>query len=294
MKLAIKCNVILLAIFGLGLGTAFFIARNYLLNSAREQVLEQARLMMETSSSTRKYTSEHIRPILDKYQRHSAAFYPESVPAFSATQMFAYLRRVYPEYTYKEATLNPTNPSDRAVDWEADIISLFRNPPALREFIGEREAPNGRLLYLARPIQAVESCLECHSTPAAAPPAMVTVYGRDNGFGWKLNEIIGAQIVSVPLSIAQNLARQALWRFMGALAGFAVVTLLLLNVALATAVIRPVMRISAAAIEVSKGNLSIGEVPVTGKDEIAMLADSLNRIQRSLVKAIRSLEHGEP
>jgi protein-histidine pros-kinase len=66
MKLAIKFNVILLVIFGLGLGAAFLIARDELLSGARDQVLQQARLMMETSSSARKYTSEHIRPILDK------------------------------------------------------------------------------------------------------------------------------------------------------------------------------------------------------------------------------------
>src|SRR5579863_4484985 len=116
MKLAIKLNLVLVAIFGLGSIAAFLSARSYLLAGARDQVSQQARLMMETSSSTRRYTSDHIRPILDKCQPHSA-FYPESVPAFSATRMFGYLHDIYPDYAYREATLNPTNPSDRAVDW---------------------------------------------------------------------------------------------------------------------------------------------------------------------------------
>jgi HAMP domain-containing protein len=289
MKLALKFNLLLLAIFAAGLGGAYLAARDYLLTSARDQVVQQARLMMETSASTRKYTSEHIRPILEKYQRDSA-FYPESVPAFSATRMFGYLHDIYPEYSYKEATLNPTNPSDRAVDWEADIVNMFRNTPAEREFTGERDAPNGRLLYLARPIKAVQTCLECHSTAASAPPAMVTVYGADNGFGWKLNEIVGAQIVSVPLSIPQNLAKHALANFMLLLAAFSAVTFGLVNVVLMSAVIRPVARMSAAADEISKGNLNVPEVPASGKDEISVLGAALNRINRSLVRAIRSLE----
>ncbi|HUE22573.1 MAG TPA: DUF3365 domain-containing protein [Bryobacteraceae bacterium] len=288
MKLAIKFNVALLAIFGLGSAGAFLSARAYLLGRARDQVSQQARLMMETSASTRKYTSEHIRPILDKYQHNSAAFYPESVPAFSATRMFGYLRDIYPEYTYREATLNPTNPSDRAVEWEATVVNMFRNTPAQREFIGEHEAPNGRLLYLTRPIKAVESCLECHSAPSSAPAAMVNVYGSGNGFGWRLNEIVGAQIVSVPLSVPQALARRALGRFMLWLAGFLLGTLVLLNAALFLTVIRPLARISAVATELSKGNLSVAEVPVTGRDEISKLADSLNRINR-LVKALKLL-----
>jgi HAMP domain-containing protein len=292
MKLAFKFNLVLLAIFALGSAGAFLTARAYLLARARDQVSQQARLMMETSSSTRKYTSDHIRPILEKCQRHDAVFYPESVPAFSATRMFGYLHDIYPEYAYREATLNPTNPSDRAVDWEANVVNIFRDTKSRQELIGEHEGPNGRLLYLARPIKAVESCLECHSAPGAAPAAMVNVYGNDNGFGWKLDEIVGAQIVSVPLSVPRALARDALARFMLWLAAFLVATLILVNAALFLTVIRPLAAISALASGLSKGNLNVSEVRVTGRDEISGLADSLNRINR-LVRAMKLLGQSE-
>jgi protein-histidine pros-kinase len=290
MKLASKFNAILGATLAAGSLTAFLIARQYLLTNARDQVLQQARLMMETSTSTRKYTSENIRPILDRYQRRSAVFYPESVPAFSASRMFSYLREKYPEYSYREATLNPTNPSDRAVDWEADIIHMFRNTPGQLEFIGDRESPSGRVLYLARPIKAVESCLECHSIAKTAPKAMLAVYGADNGFGWKLNEIIGAQIVSVPLSVPQALASRTLWRFLILIAAFSIVTLILFNLALSRYVIRPVDRLSLAADEFSKGNFGVAELPVTGNDEISVLTRAFNRMHRSLAKAANLFE----
>jgi protein-histidine pros-kinase len=168
------------------------------------------------------------------------------------------------------------------------VVNMFRNTPTQREFIGEHEGPNGRLLYLARPIKAVESCLECHSAPNAAPTAMVNVYGGDNGFGWKLNEIVGAQIVSVPLSVPRALARRALARFTLWLAGFLLVTLALVNAALFVMVIRPLAGISAVANELGKGNLNVSPVLVTGRDEISALADSLNRIIR-LIRAIKLL-----
>jgi HAMP domain-containing protein len=290
MRLALKFNLVLLVIFGVAMSAAFLIARRSLLDRAREQVSQQARFMMETSASTRKYTSEHIRPILEKYQRHTAAFYPESVPAFSATQMFGYLREIYPEYSYREATLNPTNPGDRAADWEADVINAFRNTPAIHESLGERQDEGQTLLYLARPIKAIETCLECHSTAAAAPRAMLAIYGPNNGFGWNLNEIVGAQIVSVPLSVPQTMATRALWRFMLAVAAFSAVTIVCLNVALVFLVVRPLARVSAAAAALSKGNLGVEEIPTTGGDEISDLAVSLNRINRSLVRAINSLQ----
>ncbi len=291
MRLTLKFNIIFVATLGLTSAGVYLVARHYLLTRARDQVSQQARLMMETTASIRKYTSEYIRPILNKYQQNSEVFYPESVPAFSAGRMFGYLREIYPEYTYREATLNPTNTADRAAGWEADVVQMFRHNPAQRESMGERDALIGRVIYLARPIKAVESCLACHSTPAAAPVSMVSLYGGDNGFGWKLNEIIGAQIVSVPVSVAQRLAAQPLARLVLWLAGFALVTLALLNAGLYLSVTRQLSRISAVAGELSKGNLNVAEIPAAGQDELSMLADSLNRINRSLVKAIGLLGH---
>ena len=115
------------------------------------------------------------------------AFLPQSVPAFAATRDDGELRKEYPDYFYKEATLDPTNPRNRAADWEADIVQEFRNRPALKELGGERDTPTGRALYIARPIQIGNpACLACHSTPDAAPATMVKLYGSANGFGWKL------------------------------------------------------------------------------------------------------------
>ena len=100
---------------------------------------------------------------------------------------FKNLHVKYPDYTYKEATLNPTNPQDRASDWEVDIINGLRDHPDQKQIIGERETPTGQSLYFASPIVAAHSCMECHSTPSAAPKAMLSVYGDANGFGWKEN-----------------------------------------------------------------------------------------------------------
>jgi protein-histidine pros-kinase len=119
------------------------------------------------------------------------------------------LRKKYPDYAYKEATLNPTNPRDRATDWEADVINNFRNNPDQKELIGERSTLTGKYLFLAQPTRAGQPCLECHDTAQNAPEAMIRHYGAANGFGWKLNETIGAQILSVPFSVPVQMADRA-------------------------------------------------------------------------------------
>jgi protein-histidine pros-kinase len=218
------------------------------------------------------------------------SFRPQTVPAYAATEIFGYLSKRYPEFGYKEAALNPTNPRDRAVDWEEDIIKAFRNRPDLAAFDGERSSALGPSLFLARPMRAGKSCLECHSTPAAAPPEMITLYGATNGFGWREDEVIAAQIVSVPVSLTVAMADRAFRQVATSVVVVAAVTLLLLNLVLFLTVIRPVSRFAALADEISKGNMEVAEFPVSGRDEISVLGEAFNRMRRSLAAAMKLLE----
>lgn len=311
MNLLTKFSLVFALVFGTGLGVAGLLFRSQLDANARAEVIQQAELMMETATAMRGYTSTQIKPLVMKLQeggvsqgspddalrelctRKLAAtrtFHPQTVPAFGATELFAALRKKYPEYDYKEATLNPTNPRDRATDWEEDIVHTFRNRPELERFEGERNTPFGRTLYLARPMKAAKGCLECHSTPSAAPVEMVALYGPSNGFGWKENEIIAAQIVSVPVTLPVQMANRAFQRLVISLAIVVVITLVLLNVVLYLTVIRPVTRLALTADEISKGNLDVPELEIRGSDEISVLGSAFNRMHRSLVAAMKMLE----
>ena len=290
MKLLAKFNLILGLVFGAGLAIAAAVSHRFLQNDAREEVVRQARLMMEAMRSARDYTSKEVKPLLVTQQEHQRSFLPQTVPAFAATENFNYLRAAYPDYAYKEAALNPTNLRDRAVDWEADLINSFRNHNASKEIVGERETPTGRSLYLARPIQADPPCLECHSTPHAAPASMIRHYGSNNGFGWQSGEVIGAQIVSVPMAVPVRMADQSFRALIIDLAAVFVASLIVLDLVLLFAVVRPLRRLSTMADQISVGQMDIPELPVSGKDEIAVLADSFNRMRRSLERALKMLE----
>jgi HAMP domain-containing protein len=290
MKLLAKFNLILGLVLGAGLAIAAAVSHHLLQEDAREEVLGQARLMMEAMRSARDYTTRQIKPLLETQQEHLRSFLPQTVPAFAATENFDYLRASYPDYAYKEATLNPTNLRDRAVDWEADIINTFRNHSGgPKELVGERDTPTGRSLYLARPIQANPPCLECHSVPRAAPAAMIRRYGSNNGFGWQPNEIVGAQIVAVPMTLPVRMANEAFQRLAAYLAGVFLASLLLLDLVLLFTVVRPLRRLSTMADQISVGTMDIPELPVRGKDEIAVLAGSFNRMRRSLDRALKML-----
>jgi protein-histidine pros-kinase len=218
-------------------------------------------------------------------------FLPQSVPAFAATEVMTQLRKKYPDFAYKEAALNPTNPRNRAVEWESDIVNVFRADPTRREISGMRDTPTGRSLYLARPFQIKdEACLSCHTSADAAPPAMVKIYGPNNGYGWKLGEVIGAQIVSVPMDLPIRNANHAFVTFMSSLTVVFAVLFVILNVMLTMLIVEPITQLSSAADAISRGSLDVGEFSEGGRDEVAQLGQAFNRMRRSLEKAISLID----
>jgi protein-histidine pros-kinase len=288
MSLRTKFNLVLMLVFALGLGVSGYVSYNLLQRNARDEVLRNAGIIMEAALSMRHYTQKNISPKLD-YQPDT--FLAESVPAFAATEMMNRLRVKYTDYNYKEAVLNPTNLRDRAVEWEADVVGEFRNNAGHVELSGIRNSASGQSLYLARPLKVIEDgCLTCHSTPDRAQPAMIKQYGTSNGFGWKLNEIIGAQIVSVPMALPIANANQAFFTFMASLTGIFFMLFIILNIMLSVLIVRPITEMSEAANEISTGNMDIPEFPNNGKDEVALLAKSFNRMRRSLQKAISLID----
>jgi HAMP domain-containing protein len=285
MGLRAKFNLVILAAFAVGFLLAAIVLDRVFIANAREQVLQNARLMMTAANAIRKYTAGELEPLLPK--EVNGKFVPETVPAYAAQTNFKDVQAAFAGYTYREPALNPTNPTDRAQDWEADIIGLFRNDPSIQEKVIDRDTPIGPTLNLTRPITIDdEACLTCHSTPTAAPAPLTASYGSANGFGWKLHETIGAQILSVPTAVPLKLAHDAYITFMLILVATFAIVVGVLNLLLHYLVIVPVKHVSAMADAVSLGQEDVAPFVKPGNDEISSLSVSFNRMRESLKHAM--------
>ena len=290
MKLLVKFNVIFVLVMALGVAVSGFITRGMLREQAREEVLSGGRMLIEQALAVRAYTSGEITKLLAEQNKEK--FLPQSIPSYSANTVLDLVRAKHPEYGYKEATLNPTNPRDRASGWEVDIVNAFRGNAELKEFVGVRDTPTGPSLYVSRPLRITNpACLQCHSSVEAAPKTMVDKYGSANGFGWQLNEVIGAQIVSVPMALPLQRADDAFKFFVAALIGVFLVVGVVLNLMIWLFVVRPVTQLSELADRVSQGDLAAPEFNVGGRDEIGVLADSFTRMRTSVTQAMKMLEN---
>jgi HAMP domain-containing protein len=290
LKLKQKFTIFLVIILVAGISLSGAALSYVLRQNAQADVEGTGLMLMEVMTSVREYTSSQVNPEL--VNQLETRFLPQSVPGYSAREVFEGFRkdRDYRDFFYKEATLNPTNLRDKADGFEADIVERFRQKKDLKEISGFHSTPSGDIFYIARPLSITkQSCLQCHSTPEAAPKSMIDRYGSGNGFGWQLNEIVGAKMVSVPASKVFNKAYQSSGLVLSIVFLMFIGVILLVNALLNQQVIKPLKRIMHTANEVSMGNSDI-EFEQFSNDEIGNLAKSFGRMHMSLEMAMKRLK----
>ena len=197
MSIRLRINLVLFAVFFAIAAAGGWYVNNIFMKQSNEHVVKQAAILMESALAVRSYTVDLIKPNLDPLLDEK--FLPQTVPAFAATETFERFRKKFPNFKYKEAVLDPTNPRDLADEQERAIIGRFIENPALQDISGELFRNQSRFYYVARPIQIKSpACIVCHDTPERAPATMRQIYGDKGGFGWKLGQVVGAQIIVVP------------------------------------------------------------------------------------------------
>ncbi|MEN9222525.1 MAG: DUF3365 domain-containing protein, partial [Thermostichus sp. BF3_bins_97] len=194
LRIGAKFNLLLVTVFLLGSIAGGFALSKVLQEKSEAKVVSEALVMINTINAQRIYTDQQVRPLLEN-AFGTDQFIAETVPSYGARRVFENLQRLgfeFKQKIYKEAVLDPTNPDDRADEFEEELTARFAADESLNEISGFRQVRNvGPIFFIAHPIRIRrESCLICHSTPDVAPRGMVEVYGPNNGFNWQLGSTI--------------------------------------------------------------------------------------------------------
>ena len=293
MKIGTKVNIILTIVFIGGILISGIALASVLHQKAENEVTSKALDMMQFANSVRQYTNERVQPLLLPKLETQEQFIPESIPSFSLREVFEILRK-NPEYAnviYKDATLNPVNLRDKADKFEADIVQRFRQEAGLKDLSGFRTISEEKMFYTARPFKIEQqSCLRCHTTPELAPKSQIVTYGRENGFGWKLNDIVATQIVYVPVEEVFKSFNQSFVAILGVLGIIFTAIIIAINLLLKKTVLRRIKRIATVAEQVSVGDMD-ADFGKQSKDEIGALAEAFNRMKYSLEIALNMLNN---
>ncbi|KAB8320739.1 DUF3365 domain-containing protein [Tolypothrix campylonemoides VB511288] len=295
MKIGTKVNLILIIVLVSGIFISGIALSNVLQTKAQNEVSSKALILMQIANSVRSYTNDRVQPLLLPRVDTQEQFIPESIPSFATREVFEILRKnkEYGNFIYKDATLNPTNPRDKTDDFEAEIVERFRQNSSFKDLSGYRNMSGEKLFYSARPFSIQDkSCLRCHTTPELAPKSQIVTYGKEGGYGWKLNEILGAQIVYIPAEDILKSANQSLMIVLGVVGVIFTAIVLIMNQLLKKVVLQRIKTIANVAEKVSVGDMD-ANFTKQSKDEIGDLAEAFNRMKYSLEIALNMLNKNQ-
>ncbi|MBW4671405.1 MAG: DUF3365 domain-containing protein [Cyanomargarita calcarea GSE-NOS-MK-12-04C] len=293
MKIGTKVNIILMIVFIGGILISGTVFSSVLEQKAQNEVKDKGLILIQIANSVRQYTNDRVQPLLLPKVETQDQFIPESIPSYSVREVFENLRKnpEYSDFIYKDATLDPTNLRDKADAFEADLVQRFRKEPKLETLYGFRNISGEKLFYSARPLKITEqSCLQCHSSPELAPKSQLLAYGKKNGFGWKLNDIVTSQIVYVPAEEIFTSSNRSFLLVIGVLTIIFTAIVFVMNRLLTKTVLQRIKKISMVAEQVSVGDMN-ADFGKQAKDEIGGLAEAFNRMKYSLEIALNMLNN---
>ena len=131
MGLRLKFNLVIVAAFAIGLLVASIVLNRVFIESAREQVLQNARIMMTAANGIRSYTQNDLAPLLPI--ERDGKFVPETVPAFAAQKNFRQIQDAFPGFRIGKP------PSIRLI-WRIEL-TIGRRTSSMRSATS-RSSPN--------------------------------------------------------------------------------------------------------------------------------------------------------
>lgn len=295
LKLASQFTLLLSLIFISGIALGGLALSQALEQRASQEMSDRGQIVMQMVNAVSSYTSNDITPLIAQLADPQTNFIPETIPNLAARKVFNTLKQNwrYKDFIYKDATLNPTNLADQADRFEAKLIEQFGGDRSIKTLSGFRNSTQERLFYSAQPLVVTDSsCLKCHSSPSVAPKSHLKQYGTQNGYGWKLNQIIGTQIIYIPASEVFFNARKALFLFINIFIGIFALALISINYLLKWRVIQPLKPMAQLAQIISLDPVNAKEVRVLereGLSKIAQRTDELGQLGRVFQKMVREV-----
>ena len=185
---------------------------------------------------------------------------------------------------FRMTSKNVMNPNNAADPFERRAIRAIEN-----ERLGEYFEIVGNDYRYAKPVFHTEACIACHGDAADAPVDVLTRYGSENGFGFKVGDVAGIISVTIP---QRNLISGAVSVFgiIEVLTIAASILLILWFVRLQ--IISPVTEITALAEKISKGepaDLETNQINSESKHEIDQLKLATGRMATSFALAMKKM-----
>jgi HAMP domain-containing protein len=272
----------------LAIGVLGFTSYRLSMKNALEEAKIKSDLVMNYAMASREFTRVSQSPLVRQLVEPDR-FYPEIMSGFATARgVYEEFEKTYPGYVFRQATLDPLHPSNKADTQEVQIIQKFIDNPDLKNDEGRIVRGGKEVFYTATPFTVMsKNCLTCHGDPADAPKDQIEIYGDTNGYGWKMDEVVAAFIVYVPVADAIASAKTMSLTLVLYGAGGIVVMLVIIGWFLNRDVVTPIVRLAQRAEDFSLGENLDEPIDKNATGEVGVLAQSVERLRISLNKLMQ-------
>lgn len=267
-----------------GIGVASY---QFSVKSAMVEAKTKGDIIFSYILASDKFFTENQRPLLLELVEQDR-FYPELMSSFNITrEIYENFSKKLPGYIFKQASLSPLQPSNKADKDEIAIINAFDKNQGLPKQEGYMKKGAEEYYYMATPVKVADSCLRCHGDPQDAPKDLVDAYGTESGYNWKSGEINSAFIVYIPVKQAMIAAMKNIVILFGIGAGCLLIALFGVWTFLNRSVVTPIVQLSNRTVDISLGKNIEEGIEFKSKDEVGSLAQAIERLRISIVKMMR-------
>ena len=274
----------LLATIAIGY-TSYMLSRQ----SAIAEAKSKGEIIYNYIQSSGKFFGKYQYPLIMEDNMDQDRFIPELMSKFVVNRMeFEIFQETLEGYLFKQATLDPLWPDNKADADEEKVVAYFEANPESTEKQGVMEKKGESYFYTARPIRVDKPfCLTCHGDPADAPGDQRDIYGTEHGYNWQMGSTVGTSIVYISIAKAMDDAKQSAIKIFTVGIICLLVTIICIWVFLDRSVVAPIIKLSDSAKDISIGKNLCDSIHTDSNDEIGGLANSIDRMRISVNKLLK-------
>lgn len=158
---------------------------------------EKASLILSQVGAVQGYVRITLRPAMYRILPENQFVLEAMSTSYITRFIMSDLNLAKEAFTYRRVGVGARNPDYEARPLERELIRRFEADPKLvhvEEFV---ELDGARHFVTAQPQRFEAACLHCHGDPDKAPRELIERYGDKRGFGRRVGQLAGIDMVSL-------------------------------------------------------------------------------------------------
>jgi len=190
---------------------------------------EKASLILSQVEAVQGYVRTKLRPAMYRVLPNDQFVIEAMSTSYITRLVMSDLNLAREAFTYRRVGIGARNPDYEATALERDLIGRFEAEPQLVRLEEFAQQNGERYFVTARPQRFEPACLHCHGDPAKAPKELIERYGAERGFGRKVGQLAGIDLVRLKVQRDVGGIREATFSFAMLFAGAILVMFLVIQ-----------------------------------------------------------------